>query len=446
MKRALCVWFPGRSSQLPNAPGPDSLPNLAEWCQRYSPFVSIAGDSLILDVEGDEPALLQQVRQDFQSKGLAVRLGLADTPGAAWAVAHFGRTRIVPSGETGALLPLPVEALRLSETALEALRAFDIRRVSQLAALPRSSLIRFGPEIIQRLEQAFGDQPELLEPVHLPQPVRAAFTFEDPPDRSTLEFVIDELVHKLTEQAKGITGVQVELDCGRSVGFAIGLVVPAPARHLVELIVTRLERLELPGELQSVRLTVAATMEARQPLLFGGQDFSRLVDRLCNRLGRERVTRPKLLPEAQPELAVLWEAVTSPDIQNLSENRVGVAGAGATRRPGERTPGLPFGPAPAIRLVCSSRSGSQSVAVTKLPRPLWLLKPEPIHVEWDTRIVRRREVYVIVGYWGPERIETGWWRHSDIRRDYFQVETDHGRFWLFRRVREEDWFLHGEFD
>ena len=402
MKRALCVWFPGRSSRLPHAPGPDSLPLLAEWCQRYSPFVSVEGDSLILDVAGDEQALLQQVQQDFRNKGLAVQLGLADTPGAAWAVAHFGRTRIIPPGETGALLPLPVEALRLSETAIEALRAFDIRRVSQLAALPRSSLIRFGPEIIQRLEQAFGNQPELLEPVHLPQPVRAAFTFEDPPNRSTLEIVIEELVHKLAAQTKGITGVQVELDCERSVEFAIGLVVPAPVSHLVELILTRLERLELPGELQSVRLTVAATMEARQPLLFGGQDFSRLVDRLCNRLGSECVTRPKLLPEAQPELAVQWEAVDSPDIQ--------------------------------------------SAAVAKLPRPLWLLKPEPIHVEWDTRIVRRREVYAIVGYWGPERIETGWWRHSDIRRDYFQVETDHGRFWLFRRVKEEDWFLHGEFD
>ena len=51
--------------------------------------------------------------------------------------------------------------------------------------------------------------------------------------------------------------------------------------------------------------------------------------------------------------------------------------------------------------------------------------------------------------WGPERIETGWWRGTYVRRDYYRVETAEGqRFWLFRRIREggEDWFLHGEFE
>jgi protein ImuB len=48
--------------------------------------------------------------------------------------------------------------------------------------------------------------------------------------------------------------------------------------------------------------------------------------------------------------------------------------------------------------------------------------------------------------WGPERIETGWWRGADIRRDYFLVETTAGeRFWLFRSLADNTWFLHGVF-
>ena len=49
--------------------------------------------------------------------------------------------------------------------------------------------------------------------------------------------------------------------------------------------------------------------------------------------------------------------------------------------------------------------------------------------------------------WGPERIETGWWRGRCLRRDYYRVETATGsRFWVFRRLADGRRFLHGEFE
>jgi protein ImuB len=49
--------------------------------------------------------------------------------------------------------------------------------------------------------------------------------------------------------------------------------------------------------------------------------------------------------------------------------------------------------------------------------------------------------------WGPERIETGWWRGPMVARDYYRVETALGRrFWLFRRLADGRWFLHGPFE
>jgi protein ImuB len=64
----------------------------------------------------------------------------------------------------------------------------------------------------------------------------------------------------------------------------------------------------------------------------------------------------------------------------------------------------------------------------------------PISFEWNGRVHR------VARQWGPERIETGWWRGRSLRRDYYRVETTTGlRFWLFRRLEDGQWNLHGEF-
>jgi protein ImuB len=63
-------------------------------------------------------------------------------------------------------------------------------------------------------------------------------------------------------------------------------------------------------------------------------------------------------------------------------------------------------------------------------------------------------VYSIVESWGPERIETGWWKGPCIRRDYYRVELDDGQWWwIFRQFpaaesvdRRSSWMLHGYFD
>jgi protein ImuB len=88
------------------------------------------------------------------------------------------------------------------------------------------------------------------------------------------------------------------------------------------------------------------------------------------------------------------------------------------------------------------------------PRPLQLL-PRPVALA-VTSIVPdgpplRAEIsgrqQQIARCWGPERIETGWWRGRPVGRDYYQVETAAGhRLWLFRRLRDGRWFWHGSFD
>jgi SAM-dependent methyltransferase len=86
-------------------------------------------------------------------------------------------------------------------------------------------------------------------------------------------------------------------------------------------------------------------------------------------------------------------------------------------------------------------------------RPLFLKAPRSVAVVSifpggsPQRFEWRDRHYLVERSWGPERIETGWWRGDDIRRDYFIVEATTGeRFWLFRNLIDGSWFLHGAFE
>ncbi|MFL5330076.1 MAG: hypothetical protein ACJ8C4_14330 [Gemmataceae bacterium] len=85
-------------------------------------------------------------------------------------------------------------------------------------------------------------------------------------------------------------------------------------------------------------------------------------------------------------------------------------------------------------------------------RPLQLLAPSPIDATdradgSPTSFSWQRRWHAIARHWGPERIETGWWRTGLIRRDYYRVETVTGhRFWLFRDLNCGQWFVHGSFE
>jgi protein ImuB len=142
------------------------------------------------------------------------------------------------------------------------------------------------------------------------------------------------------------------------------------------------------------------------------------VDRLAGRLGRRAVVRPRLLADAQPELAYGCDPL--------------VAGAsGRRRRASRRRRHVELPPRP-VRL----HRRPVALGVTSL-----MPDGPPL------RFLLRAREHRITETWGPERIETGWWRGRVAGRDYYRVETAGGeRFWLFRRLRDGKWFLHGAFD
>ena len=70
---------------------------LARWATQYCPWVAIEPDGLALDItgaahlRGGEAPLLEDISARLARAGLSHRLGLADTYGAAWALARHGQ-------------------------------------------------------------------------------------------------------------------------------------------------------------------------------------------------------------------------------------------------------------------------------------------------------------------------------------------------------------------
>ena len=80
----------------------------------------------------------------------------------------------------------------------------------------------------------------------------------------------------------------------------------------------------------------------------------------------------------------------------------------------------------------------------ELIRPFWLL-PNPKFIEMrNEKLWINGELSILDG---PERIESGWWDHREIKRDYFIARNTQGsHFWIYREYKITNiWHLHGIF-
>lgn len=458
---------PGRRERdwfFPEEPAADreAIEKIAQWAQRYSPLVSLQEserpDSIFLEVTGcglifhGEAALADRVHRGLAEQGWRARVAVADSPGAAWAVARHGSVsaagwRIVPAGQTAChLAALPLSALRLPDEAMEILGQLGIERVDQLARLPRGELAaRLGSAVLDRLDEATGDAGEVLV-LHRPLPfVETRQDFEYPVDRlEGIEPFLPAMIERLLEGLRPGQAIQ-HLACrmgheGRPPAeFGVDLFQPSDApAHFLELLRLRLERWTLQAPIVSLSLIGSAIVPAgsRQGLLFGegvGADrprqLARLIDRLSSRLGKESVLQPRRRPDAQPEHACRFEPA------------VGRAEGVARGRPDSpRSKKAKSEPKPAP-------PSGRPLRLARVPLPIVAKVFPPEGPPGRFCIAERPGEYRLVRAWGPERIETGWWHGPAVRRDYYRVQTAEGpRLWLFRRLDDARWFLHGWFE
>ncbi len=468
-----------------------ALERLAIWAERFSPIVSLeegpAPECLLLDVTGcascfhGEDRLIQRAVGELHEQGWRVRAAIADTVGAAWALAHHVRSwYVAPAGETDkTLLALPVALLRLPEEALATLADLGIERIGQLLALPRNelpplSLLSPGEKVkkgdtglvLERLDQALGVQPEPITPYRSPPNLQARCSFEYPTEqRAALIYALSHLVERVVKELRRRNRGARRMECwlfheiAPAQRLEVGLFRPSRSpEHLHKLLQTRLEETPLVEPVRGIclRVPIVEMMPQQQGELFDAdetrtEELATLIDQLVTRLGREAITFPRLVADPQPEYACRFETGAGRQGSGIKSQKSGVRGqeTGIRRKASARAMrGLRMLTPDSCSLTpdsCLLPPDSRPVQIWPAPIPIevWAAVPEgaPARLRWAGA------EYAVVRSWGPERIATGWWRGADIERDYYIVQTDRGsRLWIFRRQEDGRWFLHGTFD
>lgn len=421
------------------------LERLALWVlRRFSPIVAVdPPDGIVIDstgadhLHGGEAAMLDALVGRLTLSGVVARAAMADTWGAAHALARYLADPILisDSGKAEALLaPLPLEALRLPPSILAGLHDLGFGSIGDLIGQSRAPLTRrFGPELGRRLDQALGLAAEPITPIRPEDIIEVRRSFAEPISAAeTIARYIGKLVGMLcgSLEERGHGARRLDLLChrvdNRIETVRIGLARPVrDPKRLTRLLCDKIETID-PGlgiEIMSLAAPIAEPLEARQvatSLIDASEpDLSGLIDTLANRVGARAIYRFAPVASDVPERSVRR-------IPALAEE----SGAGWPDH---------------------------------WPRPSRLLvRPEPIETmallpdhppNWFSwRGVRRR----VRRADGPERLFGEWWkRDAELAavRDYFRVEDDTGeRFWVFRAGDGEHaatgshrWFMHGIF-
>ncbi|MEO1552031.1 MAG: DNA polymerase Y family protein [Pseudomonadota bacterium] len=475
------------------------LDSLRHWAGRLSPWVSADSDqSLVADLTGcthlagGEAALADQLVEDAVRLQITLRFGLADTLGAAWAVARYGGTqatphrsgdaidqearatrsrahkrsnwerggpaptpvlpadplsgpcepapRILAPGETlSALASLPIACLRLTAQDMAPLQRLGLKTVGDLTALPRTSLTRrFGVQVMRRLDQASGAEPEPVSPAPPTARFATRLTLPEPVGlRKDLEAGLARLLPPLCTRlrAEGRGGRRFVFSAHRTDRSHQSIVATlarasTDAARIAPLIALQLDQIEAGFGIDMLRLEavvsepVTATQHSGHALAVdraethkaSGQDtaLETLINRLGARLKAEAVTRRAPADSHIPEKSA----------------QVHTAAFSAPSPPWPRPPA---------------------------PRPIQLFPPEPITPRDNARpplaFTWRRRIHQRQCAKGPERIAPEWWLDTpDWRsgaRDYWAVETAQGaRLWIYEAHGADlsgGWFAHGCF-
>jgi nucleotidyltransferase/DNA polymerase involved in DNA repair len=411
--------------------------------RRWSPIAAVTPpDGLWLDLagcdhlHGGEARFCQRLLAFCKRAGFTARAAVADTAGAAHALARFAPSEltIVPTRETvRAISPLPIAALRLSGPALTAARRFGFETIGDLLPVARGPLARrLGLAAIARLDQAIGGVAEPITPrMDLTTPVVERRLMEPIGTAEAIARVMEDLLGDLATmlQARGL-GVRSLRFVGSRVDGTeqiVGVGTSRPTRetaHLLRLLKLRIEKID-PGMGMEQFWLAAPHTEPLDAVDLGAvlagdvviRDPARLVDVVAGRIGPAAVFRLAPMPSHVPERAV--------------------ARADPVVAPG------------------TWPSWQRPVRLFARPEPLWgviALLPDqpPRRFEW------RGTRYKVVAGDGPERIHGEWWRRDAevwAVRDYYRVEDETGgRFWVFRRgdgvvddTGNLSWWIHGVF-
>jgi protein ImuB len=416
------------------------LNKLCIWCIKYTPVTAPdLPNGLILDATGcthlwgSEEAYLKDIINKLKGFGYQIRVAMADTIGAAWAVCRYGKVKaIVQSGEqTEALMQLPPAALRLEPTIAARLQKLGLYSIKSFMNMQRSVLRRrFGEQLLLRLDEALGYKEEIINPVIPVEPYSERLPCLEPIQTATgieiaLQKLLETLCKHLQKEGKGLRSVLFK--CYRVDGKTEQLQIRTnhPSnniKHLFKLYETKIAGIEpaLGIELFTLDALKIEDVQSSQETFWTMnsclecREVAELLDNLENKFGNNIIHR--YLPDQHH-----W-------------------------------------PERSIKLADSLKDKPSTTWRTDKPRPVQLLyHPQSIEVtapipDYPPMNFRYNgKLHKVVKADTCERIESEWWLDKGLHRDYYIVEDEDGkRYWLFRlghynNNNKPSWFMHGFF-
>ena len=417
-----------------------TIDKIARHCRAFTPLVARDGfTGLFLDTTGcahlfgDEKKMLNALTERLKNFGFDAFTALADTPGAAWALARFGNQKSISrtGKSTDDLAPLPVAGLRLDNETTDTLNRLGLKQIKDLYPLARASLAaRFGMELVTRLDQARGTAPEPLEFDREAKPYKAHMRFAEPIVLvNDVETSLDHLLEKI---------------CARLEKDALG------ARKLI-LTLTRVD-----NTTQNIEIgTVAPTRSAQDIKCL----FKEKIDSLDSGFGFERITLQATivhtLTEHQTTLSETNDP-TSPEraaLINQLANRLGPASLKTYAPHESHMPERAY----KRKTPTANTNAADPFPALKIARPIRLFH-RPISINFATPASDGTKTMSVLGQThtihhatGPERIAAQWWHSQPLwpheLREYWWIISKTGeRFWVFKQRTDKGtiaWFLHG---
>ncbi len=437
-----------------------ALKQIALWAGRYGPNRNVDGcDGIWVEISGvahlfgDETGLANDLARRLARSGLTAHIAIAETPGAAHALARFanrgqGELTIAASGrlET-ALAPLDVEALRLSQDSICLLKRLGLRRVGQLSELPRAALARRFREdtrtgrkadrealaraVVWRLDQAFGRMPEPRAPLEEPPLRTFSQAFEDPlisaqGIESALQDLAGRMSHDLTHRAEGARRMRLCLyrSDGSRAAIAVGASAPtSDAAHIANLFWERLDTIDagMGIDLIALEASQVSPLKPSQRTLSRSKNLRsmRAQNHAASIAYTAQQSHANGLNAGDP-----CEAVSQ--LTDRLINRLGSDNVLRLARAGSHIPELAERQSRALHEGSKAPTADEETVrprASQGPRPAFLLsRPEQIMVvaQWPegapARFSWRRITRRIARSQGPERIAPEWWRTLAARQ------------------------------
>lgn len=287
-------------------------------------------------------------------------------------------------------------------------------------------MTRFGPAILQRIDQAIGTIQEPLNWLPYRTPIQAELEFDGIVEsletlHLALRQVLDRVVKSLTDRGLGARQLRLTLRRPYAPPVEKTLALVRSSRHesgLFNLLRHVLESMETNDGFNAICLSVtsAEKLGHEQAALIADDternaaELDHLIERLRAKFG-DVAEWAELVESHLPERTVSYRNETATAEKKL--------------------------PVP-----------SRPLCLFPLPREIpVIVKPSESRDGQPVAFTCNNQVHRLTHVRGPERLAGQRWNGSNKTRDYFDVaDTDGSRFWLFRVMETNRWYLHGVFE